>query len=299
MKPVFKMMIAAGLFFVAISIFPAPSSAPVDITIDRSGILLKGKFYAAEGTGVFPTVILLQGFPGNEKDVLGLGEKFSQVGINALTFNYSGTHQSQGQWSFENTQLDIRAAFDFLRQPENIDLYKIDATRVYLGGWSYGGGMALTYAANHPDVGSVFSIAGTDHGEFFKEYADNPEMQKAVDEMFAGLAAPAGPVRFARGAMPKEIAQRGIDKMDPTLYLQKSASLLAAKDILLIGGWDDPLNKIERNMLPLHRSLKDEKARSVRITAFQDDHAFGRSREELARTIIDWLRAAPERKREK
>jgi hypothetical protein len=30
---------------------------PIDITIERDGILLKGKFYISEGKGTLPTVI--------------------------------------------------------------------------------------------------------------------------------------------------------------------------------------------------------------------------------------------------
>src|SRR4030066_2159950 len=86
-------------------------SSPIDITINRSGVLLKSKFYAVEGEGIFPTVILLHGFPGNETDVLGIGEKLAQSGINALTFNYSGTHKSQSKASHENNLSDIDAAF--------------------------------------------------------------------------------------------------------------------------------------------------------------------------------------------
>lgn len=289
---------AAVLFLTVLAVIYSQTSTPADITIDRSGMLLKGKFYVSEGKESFPTVILLHGFPGNEIDVLGLGNKLSQAGINALTFNYSGTYQSQGQWNFENTLKDIQAAFNFLHQPENISKYRIDTTRIYLGGWSYGGGMALTYAANHPEINSVFSIAGTDHGEFFREYIRNPDMQKMIDEMFAGLTAPEGPVRFAKGATPREIAETGIDKMNPTLYLRKSTSLLAQKDILLIGGWDDTKITIDQFILPLYRALKNEKAKNVRIVAFQDDHAFSNSRAELAQTIIEWIKTAPERNRE-
>ena len=52
---------------------------PIDIAIDREGVLLEGKFYIAEGTGNSPTVILLHGFPCDETvaDVLGLGDELS------------------------------------------------------------------------------------------------------------------------------------------------------------------------------------------------------------------------------
>src|SRR4030042_56354 len=150
------------MFFVVVY---GQTMSPVDMTINRSGLLLKGKFYTAGGEGIFPTVLLLHGFPGNENDVLGIGNRLSQSWINVLTFNYGGTYQSQGLTSIENQQKDIQAAFDFLHNRENIIKYKIDTTRIYLGGWCHGGGMAMAYAVNHSEVSTVFSIAGNDFGE--------------------------------------------------------------------------------------------------------------------------------------
>lgn len=230
----FLRLLKVLLFFLMFSVVAlSQTTTPEDITIDYSGVLLKGKFYVVEKEGIFPTVILLHGFPGNATDVLGLGNKVSEAGFNVMTFNYSGTHKSQGEWSFENTLKDIRAAFIFLHQSGNIGKYKIDTTYIYLGGWSYGGGMALTYAVDHPEIFAVFSIAGTDHGEFFVEYMRNPEMKEEIDSMFAELTTPTGPVRFSKGALPSEIAKSGIEKQNPALFLKKSASLLAQKDILL------------------------------------------------------------------
>jgi len=296
MKALLRLFQVSVLSLMVLTVPQSQASTPIDITINRDGVLLEGKFYVSEGTGTFPTVILLKGFPGKEMDVLGIGKKLSQEGINAVTFNYSGTYQSQGEFNFENTQKDIRAAFKFLHQQENTNKYKIDTTRVYLGGHSFGGGMALTYAANHPQISSVFSVAGTDHGEFMSEYTRNPEMQEMIDDMFAGLADPNGPVRFAKGGTPKEIAEMKIIELNPTYHLRKSAPLLAKKDILLIGGWDDVRVTIDHSILPLYRALKNEKAKNVRIVAFQDNHSFENSRAELAQTIIDWLKTASERK---
>ena len=63
-----------------LSIFPvfveSQAIEPEDITINRTGVLLKGKFYVAKGEGIFPTIILLPGFPGNETDVLGIEVNF-------------------------------------------------------------------------------------------------------------------------------------------------------------------------------------------------------------------------------
>ncbi|MGB2956538.1 MAG: alpha/beta fold hydrolase [Anaerolineales bacterium] len=295
MRQISKIFSILSLFLILTAVVYSHTSTPIDISIDRSGVLLKGKFYVTNGTGTFPTVILLQGFPGNEIDVLGIGKKLSEVGINALTFNYSGTHQSQGKFNFENTQKDIQAVFEFIHQSENILKYKIDTTRIFLGGYSYGGGMALTYAATHQKITSVFSISGTDHGEFMREYNRNPKMKQMIDDMFAKLSPPSGNIRFAKGGTPKEMAEMKIIESNPTYYLNRSAKLLANKDILLIGGWDDVSVSLEHIILPLYRALKKEKAKNIQIVAFQDTHAFRNSRATLAQTIIEWLKNLSER----
>ena len=121
-------------------------------------------------------------------------------------------------------------------------------------------------------------------------YRDYSDLISVVDRIIQekGWAA------FLKYCKDSEI---GIDKLDPTLDLRKSASLLAQRDILLIGGWDDDGPTIDHHILPLYRALKSEKAENVRIVAFQDDHGFGNSRAELAQTIIEWLKTASERKK--
>lgn len=259
-----------------------------DIIIERDGVKLKGQFYFSERNDNSPTLILLQGFPGNETDVLGLCNIISKAGINVITFNYSGTFRSQGESNWENAQEDIKAVFSFIYKPDIIKKYKIDTNKVYLGGYSYGGGMAFTYAAQHPEIKKIISIAGNDHGAFMKEYIRNIELKVTIDNIFERLKSPDGPVRFAKGGTPSEVARI---KMDPKYDLIKMAPLLKEKDILIICGWDDQQVKIENNILPFYRALKKENAKNVKMIAFQDNHLFINSRTEVAEKIIDWIQA--------
>lgn len=284
-----KFLIILVLVFLLAGTTLAQKNISNDIIITRDEIKLKGKFYQAEGDRLLPTVILLHGFPGNETDVLGVGKRMPEAGINALTFNYSGTYQSEGLYSFDNTQKDIKAAYDFIHHANNIEAYKIDTSKIILGGYSYGGGMALTYAANHPEIKSVFSIAGTDHGEFFREYFRNKHFKQMIDEIFEQLTAPDGPVRFSKGTKPKDVTEESSAVSDSTYDLRKCAPLLVQKNILLIGGWDDVNVTIDNHILPLYRTLQKEKAENVTILAFQDDHAFKKVRTELADVIINWI----------
>lgn len=256
---------------------------PIDFV--SKGYKIQGKFYLTMGEPTFPTVLLLQGFPGNEEDVLELGQRMSQCGINALTFNYRGTYQSEGTYSLQSTLEDISAAIEYLHQEGVIRKFQIDTGKLVLGGWSYGGGMALAYAAAHPEIERVFSIAGTDHGELGREYKRNPACAEMIDAMFEELKSPTGPVRFVGKAVIEELVQ------NPAPYdLRPNATAVANRDILLVGGWDDPYVTIEHHVLPFYRALVDANARKVQIAAFQDNHAFEKSREELAVIVIRWVK---------
>jgi pimeloyl-ACP methyl ester carboxylesterase len=257
---------------------------PIDFVSE--GYKIQGKFYLATGEPTFPTVLLLTGLPGNEDDVIELGQRMSQCGINVLTFNYRGTHRSEGAYSLRGTLEDIRAAIEYLRQERVTSEFRIDTGKLVLGGYSYGGGMALAYAAGHPEIQRVFSIVGNDHGEFVREYKRNPAFAEMIDLMFEELKSPAGPVRFAGEAPIDELAR------DPAPYdLRLNATALADRDILLIGAWDDPNVTIEHYVLPLYRALVDANAK-VQIAAFQDNHAFESSREELAATVVRWVKSS-------
>jgi pimeloyl-ACP methyl ester carboxylesterase len=297
------MKIISGFFGIILFflIFQATAKSqdtpPADITIERDGIHLTGKFFVSEGSGVFPTVILLQGFPGNEADVIGIGKQLSLSAINAITFNYSGTFKSEGKTSQPNSERDIMAAYKYLHNPDNIVRFKIDTANIILGGWSYGGGMAMTYSIKHPEITTAFTIAGVDWGYYYEEYIRNPEFKKATDANMVKMAAMTEQIRFEDGALPDEITKDGIIRLDSAYFLIRSAAKLADKDILIICGWDDTYASIENIILPFYRSLKNVNSKNVSIMAFQDNHYFRNNRTAVAQAIINWIKTAPERKK--
>lgn len=270
-----------------LAIFVAPSysqtviRSPVDTVFQSMGHSLKAKFFLGNEADSVPTVILLHGFPAGPGDVLGLGAKLAKAGISVLTFNYSGTHQSEGEHSMENALIDIHAAYVFLHQQEIVRRYHVDTNRIVLAGWCYGGGMALTYASQHPEIRSVISIAGTDHGEFARQYSRNPQMAQAMDSTWDKLRAPAGPIKFDGSLGFKRLVA------NPDPYdLRLSARALASLNILLVGGWEDELVTIDNFLLPLYRSLKAAGAGKTRFVVYHTDHYFRNVREELAAELI-------------
>jgi dipeptidyl aminopeptidase/acylaminoacyl peptidase len=290
MKLCLKLLRVIMILLVFPEIAQSQGNLPADITIERDGIHLRGKLYISEGTGVFPTVILLQGFPGNESDVIGIGKQLSLSGINALTFNYSGTFKSEGRTSQQNSERDITAAYNFLHNADNIKMFKIDTAKIILGGWSYGGGMALAYAVKNHGIKMVFSIAGVDWGEYYEEYIRNPEFKKTTDDNMSKMAAMTDQIRFEEGAIPDEMTKDGIIRLDSAYFLRRSAAKLIDKDILIIGGWDDAQATVDNYILPVYRALNKANAKNVSIIAFQDNHYFRNTRTEVALAIAKWIK---------
>lgn len=249
----------------------------------RDGNVIRGRLHQASGDGGKPFVLLLQGSPGNARDVLGLGQRLAPRGYNVVTFNYSGTHHSGGLSSFEDSQRDIAAVHEWLVDSRELG---VDRDRLVLGGWSYGGGMALTYSANHPEIACVFSISGTDHGEFMREYGRDPDYRRMVDDIFAEMARPGSNWRLSPGATPREAHEAG--ETLAAYDFRELAPHLTDRNLLMVGAWEDHDVKIESHVLPLYRALKRAGA-GVFIAAFQDDHSYASVRDELADVIIAWM----------
>jgi len=68
-------------------------------------------------------VILLHGFPGNDRN-LDLAQALRRDGFNLLFFIYRGARGSEGTYTFTHVIEDVGAAADFLRA--NAAAYRTD-----------------------------------------------------------------------------------------------------------------------------------------------------------------------------
>jgi dienelactone hydrolase len=265
---------------------PAYAQSPesVAVAIVSEGFEMRGRFFPASEAGPRPTLLLIPGYPGNPDDVLGMGARLSREGINVLMVNPRGTHGSEGTFTFAGSLRDIGAAFRWLQTPEVTERYNIDTANVFLGGYSFGGGMSLAYAATDPSAQRLISIAGNDHGEFIREYQRNQPFAKAMNEMLRSTQAPEGPVRFDLEATLTELAE------DQEVYgLRENAPRLSDRSILLIGGWSDTGVTVDRVLLPFYRALEEHGAHDVTFLVYHDDHSFARVRDKLAADIAEWI----------
>src|SRR4051812_30789322 len=116
------------------------------LVIESHGSQMNALFFLAAGAGPHPTMLLLHGLPGNERN-LDLAQAVRRAGWNVLTFTYRGAWGSEGDFSISNALEDTRAAMAFLRSAAASSAYGIDENRLVIAGHSMGGFAAAAFAA--------------------------------------------------------------------------------------------------------------------------------------------------------
>ncbi len=266
-------------------------SPPAEVRFFSGGAAVHGKFFPASGAGVKPTLLLVPGMPGNPNDVAGLGGLLPALGVNVMMFNPRGMWASEGSFSFANTIEDIGAALSWLATDDVRQRFRIDPARVTLGGHSFGGGMAMVYAARHPDVRRLISIAGYDCGEMVGGLLAAPDAASArrliPDYMQIGGGPSTGgpPVRI----LDFDTAFEGVRRSGNVYNLRDTAPGLVDCSILLIGGWEDTVVTVDQTVLPFYRALKKAGAKDVTFLVYHSGHQFGQVGQRLASDIQHWL----------
>jgi dipeptidyl aminopeptidase/acylaminoacyl peptidase len=207
----------------------------------------------------------------------------AQAGVNVLTFNYRGTFESEGFFSFSNVIADIGAAIAYLQTVGEIGPCRIDPQNIILGGWSFGGAHTPAGAAQIPGVNKFFTISGRNFGIEARKIENDPVYAEQVRANLEGLRYPQGPVKIQGDPLANLLAHQDL------LDYVRLAPQLKDRDILLIAGWDDESVPIEAHQIPFYRALVQSGAQKVRIEAVQDGHEFNHSKELITKLVLDWL----------
>lgn len=262
---------------------------PVSIDLRSNGNRLDAKFYHSEIENSSPTLILLHGFPGNAKSPYGLAEKIVKNGINVLVFNYEGSFNSEGSFSWENCMEDLGEAISFLKQENNIEQFEIDTSKIIVCGCSIGGALALTAALHNSEIKKIIAVVGgNDLSIYLQKMRKDPVFRAALEKRIVAATIPNGPIKGDSAYI-----HHYFDRIIPNYEyfdITKNADKLRNKNILFIAAWLDTTVPMDEFIIPVYRHLKNMNPELVSIEAFETDHYFTHKREELANSISDWTK---------
>ena len=246
----------------------------MELNFDSHGDRLNGHAYLANGEGPHPTVVLLNGFPGNERN-LDLAQDLRSNGFNVLFFHYRGAWGSEGTYSFTHVIEDVAAATDYLRA--NAETYRTDPNKLILIGHSMGGFAALEAAARDDRIACVAGIAPANIGP----------LADASAERAAGFAAYADTMQMLSG-LTGENAIAEITANREAFDTRLLAPKLSGKSVLLIGGDKDTSVPADTVINPLIAAYEAEQGIDLTAKILSGDHSFSWSRQELIGEIVDW-----------
>jgi hypothetical protein len=249
----------------------------VELNFESHDNRLNGHAYLAEGEGPHPTVVLLHGFPGNERN-LDLAQDLRRNGFNVLFFHYRGAWGSEGTYSFTHIIEDVAAATDYLRG--HAQALRTDPEKIILIGHSMGGFAALQAAAQDKRIACVAGLAPADLGAIAKAFETDPLSGE-------GFATYADTMQMLAG-LTGEAAVAEIMTNRETFDAAGLAPKLEGKSVLLIAGDKDTSVPPDSVHVPLVAAYEAQSGIDLTAKVLSGDHSFSWSREELIAEVLHW-----------
>ena len=233
------------------------------VTFDSDGHRLLGVLYLARGEEPKPTVLLLHGCPGLEKN-LDLAVRLRDRGWNSLLFHYRGCWGSAGRYDLRTVPRDVTAAVDYL-----VGCPRVDSGRIAVLGHSMGGWAALVTAATEPRLRAVAV-----YGAPARLGAGLRLSPDRVEEEFTRFLA----------TTPEEFAWQAAVVAEQTDALAAAAAI-EPRPLLVVHGTADRWVPVAQA-----RELRERAGPSCRYVEVEGaDHAFSWHRAFLAELVAGWL----------
>lgn len=260
-----------------------PNAPPAinELMIPSGDDLMAGNIYIANGPGPHPTVVLLHGFPGNEKN-LDLAQSIRRSGFNVVFFHYRGAWGSEGTFSLLQLDDDALAVLSYLRRPEVAQRLRVDVNKLSFMGHSMGGFAALSAGHLDKNLVCVGAMAPANFAVYTAAInAKDPSIEgfKAyIDQLFVLHD-------FSGKAMVEQLTSVPIEAWDTT----KFGPGLHGKSVFMVMGEKDNVTTAEAMFDPVVNAYSELEGFRLQHLKIPGDHSFSWSRIKLADVLVDWL----------
>ncbi len=252
---------------------------------DTHCIIIPGKrgkllsmLYTAAGPGLHPTVLLLHGIPGCEKN-LDLAHALRRAGFHVLIFHYSGSWGSEGCYTLENDVEDANTALDFILADET---YGFDKSHIYAVGHSMGGFVCGQLTAKREEIHGGVLLMPCDIGRVRYLAAENPQAMEGIRAVLADCA------NWLTGVTEDSLVREAEINAE-RFSLENLSGKLSKKPLLCVGGTLDTCTPPVQNCQPLEQAITARGGKLLQSLRYPTDHFFSDYRFTVAQTVIDFL----------
>ena len=248
----------------------SPASS-TELFIPSGSSQIAGLIYSANGLQKHPTLLLLHGYPGNERN-LDIAQVVRSHGWNVIYFDYRGSWGSQGKFSFKNSVEDIVNVVAYCNKYQ--DSLKIDTSNIVLFGHSMGGWVVLKALQELPTIKKGFALSTWNIGDYYKNVSTEKEMLRLAND-------PNGVGKyFVLNTSLKDLYTPVLQ--DQTYFnLLNDAKSLADKKIIMI-------DEHEKNS-QLAEKIKESNKSYFDYSVWQTDHSFTNKRASLINKVLAFI----------
>ena len=259
----------------------AHSATIEELTFVSEGYKLTGLIYIANGPGPHPTVVLLHGFPGNEKN-LDIAQAARRAGFNVMFFHYRGAWGSEGDYSVLQVERDALRALQFLREPDNAAKYRVNPEKLSVLGHSLGGYVALASGSQDKEVVCVGAMSPVNMALWQAGISSkDPELQRVVDY--------ADTLFMLRGFDSKTLRAQ-METVDPkTMDTTLFGPGMRGKSVFMVVGDEDGVTPANTMFKPVVAAYSQDEKIRLQSHIISADHSYSWSRLALTRLVLDWL----------
>ncbi len=242
-----------------------------EIFIPSNKSLMAGYIYRANGAQKHPTLLLLHGYPGNERN-LDIAQIVRVHGWNVIYFDYRGSWGSEGQFSFTNCVEDAINVVAFCKKYS--DSLHIDTSNIVLFGHSMGAWVCLKALAQLPGIKKGFALSTWDIYSDLKNFHDEQQLAAMVNNPNAGVK------YFVLNTPAEEIFMPVIKNLS-YYNIANDTVTLAGKQIIM-------LDEHNRNAA-LAETLRKTNHNYFDYKVWQTDHPFTNKRISLINKVLAFL----------
>lgn len=252
---------------------------------DIHGAIIRGKrgrllsvLYTAAGEGPHPTVLLLHGIPGCERN-FDIAQSLRRAGFHVMTFHYSGNWGSDGNYSLANDLEDAGTVLDCILADET---HGFDKSRIYAVGHSMGGFVCGQLTARREEIRGGVLLMPCDIGRIGQIAAEDPRAYQVIREVLDDSA------QWLNGVTGEALA-REAEAHAQEFRLENAAAGLSKKPVLCIGGALDIYTPPERHCAPLAQAVRAQGGGQFHSVSLPTDHFFADYRLTVAKLVTDFL----------
>lgn len=240
-----------------------------ELQLPSAGSLLQGFMYKANGKQAHPLLLVLHGYPGNERN-LDLAQAARAHGWNVIYFNYRGSWGSQGIFSFRNCVEDVINVVAYCKA--NAAKMEIDTQNIVLFGHSMGGFVCLKALELIPGIKKGFALSAWDiYGEVAPATKNKllPALEKEADDYFV-LNKHSGKELYA-----------AVQSAPAFFDLRNAAAGLSSKQLVMLDEHNN--NKV---LADLYRQANHS---YFSYGVWNTDHSFTNKRASLIKEVLRFL----------